>query len=63
MQAELESLMEQQGFVLELIDVDRESGLQDRYGSRVPVLESPEGQTLCEYFLDREVLLSYLDGG
>ena len=36
--------------------IDNEPELEQRYGSKVPVLTF-EKNTLCEYFLDSEVLL------
>ena len=36
--------------------IDNEPELERRYGSKVPVLTF-EKKTLCEYFLDSEVLL------
>jgi hypothetical protein len=48
---------------LEFIDVDRDDEGLSAYRTRIPVLETPQGECLSEYFLDEEVLLSYLEGG
>ena len=48
---------------LELIDVDRTDIDLSVYWSRIPLLETPQGDCLNEYFLDEDALLSYLDGG
>jgi len=48
---------------LELIDVDRRDVDLSAYRTRIPVLETPDGECLSEYFLDEDRLLSYLDGG
>jgi glutaredoxin len=40
--------------------IDNEPELEQRYGTKVPVLTLDE-QTLCEYFLDPEALLSEIE--
>jgi hypothetical protein len=50
-------------FSLELIDVDSAATELFSYQARIPVLETPQGKCLSEYFLDEDALLSYLDGG
>ena len=60
MVSDLQRLVQDRGFHLELIDVERTPGKLDAYGSRVPVLESPDGECLSEYFLDEDKLMSYL---
>jgi hypothetical protein len=63
MLAELQRFQGERPFSLELIDIDRQPAILDRYTRRVPVLESEAGEPLCEAFLDPAALLSYLDGG
>jgi len=48
---------------LELIDVDLGGAGMSAYRTRIPVLETPQGECLGEYFLDEDVLLRYLEGG
>ena len=48
---------------LELIDIDHRAEAWSAYRTRIPVLESPEGECLSEHFLDEDALLSYLEGG
>ena len=62
MSGHLQRLLENREILLERVDVDRSPGKLDGYGSRVPVLESAEGDCLSEYFLDEEKLMTYLDG-
>ncbi len=38
------------------IDVDSSPELVVRYGSKVPVLVDPQGEEVCHYFLDPEIL-------
>ena len=62
----IDQLAEFQGetaFTLELIDVDRDSKTREEYGSSVPLLEATDGACLSQYFLDRDKLLRYLEGG
>ena len=40
--------------------IDNEPGLIQRYGDKVPVL-TINNETLCEYFLDSELLLNAID--
>jgi glutathione S-transferase len=44
------------------VDIDEDSDLQARYGSRIPLLLSGHGECLSEYYLDPKRLLSYLQG-
>ncbi|MEN8166446.1 MAG: glutaredoxin family protein [Pseudomonadota bacterium] len=59
----LQRLRKQRDFSLELIDVDHQTAIQTSHGTRVPVLETADGECLSEYFLDEVGLLNYLDGG
>lgn len=40
--------------------IDNEPGLIQQYGDKVPVL-TLNNETLCEYFLDSELLLNAID--
>lgn len=62
MLAALEELRGEYSFTVEVLDVDADSFLEEKYGELVPLLEL-EGQELCHYFLDaakvREVLAAF----
>lgn len=58
MQNDLLNLQDELDFKLQVIDVDRDPGLIEQYGSRVPVLVSDKGE-ICHYFLDKQALLQY----
>ena len=60
MAEQLEPLRTEADFECHLIDVDRDEGLLSRYHDRVPVLETGEGELLCEVFLDPSRVLNYL---
>lgn len=62
MSGQLQRLLENREVILELVDVDCSPGKLDDYGSRVPVLESAEGDCLSECLLDEIKLIEYLDG-
>ena len=47
-------------FELEVIDVDRDSLLEAKYGERVPVLVGAGGE-LCHYHLDAAKVNEYLN--
>ena len=47
-------------FTLEVIDVDADPVLEERYDERVPVLTC-NGAEVCHHFLDRERLKQMLD--
>lgn len=54
----LEALQPRYGFVLEVVDVDEDDALEQRYGTLVPVLMA-EGKEICHYFLDPAALDAY----
>jgi len=58
MAQELQPLQEEFGFDLEPVDVDTSPTLVAQYGTKVPVLVSPQGE-LCHYFLDPERVRRY----
>ncbi len=56
MEDELRPFIEKFNITVKRQYIDNEPELEQRYGSKVPVLTFDE-KTLCEYFLDSEVLL------
>jgi glutaredoxin len=55
----LEALQPRYGFTLEVVDVDEDEALEQRYGTLVPVLVAG-GEEICHYFLDPAALDAYL---
>lgn len=58
MLGQLDGLRDKYQFQLEIIDISHDARLESLYGTRVPVLASPE-EDICYYFLDEEALDSY----
>ncbi|GAB4300531.1 MAG: hypothetical protein Kow0096_20640 [Thiohalomonadaceae bacterium] len=58
MLAALRPLQQELGFSLAIVEVEEEPALEQRYGARVPVLTSPQGE-LCHYFLDLDRVRRY----
>lgn len=56
MERALVRLQHELRFTFEVIDVDLDPVLEERYGSLVPVLAGPDGREICHYFLDLEAL-------
>lgn len=56
--AALQTIQSSYSFGLELVDVDHETNLEEKYGHLVPVL-SANGEEICHYFLDRIALDAY----
>ncbi len=61
--AQLDGLRRNREFSLQMIDVDLNPSELSAYLTRIPVLESSDGDCLSEYFLNEDALLNYLDGG
>ena len=59
MLAALEELRGEFGFTVDVVDVDRDAALEQRYGSLVPVL-THAGAELCHYHLDAAKVRAYL---
>lgn len=59
MVAALEPLQAERGFLLDVVDVDADSALVEKYDERVPVLLAGEIE-ICHYFLDVTALDAYL---
>jgi thiol-disulfide isomerase/thioredoxin len=60
MLAALEPLRSEFGFALEVIDIDGEPVLEQRFDTLVPVLMHA-GSELCHYHLDAGKVRAYLD--
>ncbi len=61
MLAQLRQLQQEQGFELQLRDVDSEPALFQAYHDKVPVLLGEVGE-ICRYYLDPVALHRYFDG-
>ncbi len=57
--AALRALQGRFSFVLEVVDVDSDAGLEARFGEKVPVLMH-EARELCHYFLDEPAVTAAL---
>ena len=55
---ELMPYKQQYGFQLELIDIDTNPPLIQKYGEKIPVLEG-DGKEIFHFFLDPDALDSY----
>jgi hypothetical protein len=53
MKQQLEVLQKQYGFALNVVDIDADSFLKLRYGTKIPVLAVGE-QELCHYQLNQD---------
>ncbi len=56
--AELEEIQPDFLFDIEVVDIDRDANLKEKYGHLVPVLTSND-EEICHYFLDRTALDAY----
>lgn len=59
MLAELQSLLQGREIPIDVIDIDTDPQLQQRFNTLVPVLAEGEN-LLCQHFLDSELLLAHL---
>ena len=50
---------QQYGFALEVLDVDEDAALEEKYNELVPVLLDGDTE-ICHWFLDEEKLKAYL---
>jgi len=62
MEAELRPFINQYSITVRRQYIDNDAELEQRYGTRVPVLTRDE-TTLCEYFLDPDSLLKEIAKG
>ncbi len=60
MEDELRPFIEKYKIIVKRQYIDNEPALENLYGSKVPVLTFNE-KTLCEYFLDTEILSRVID--
>ncbi|WP_428623961.1 glutaredoxin family protein [Sedimenticola sp.] len=56
----LQSIRETRPFEIDLVDVDRDPALKERYGLLIPVLAVGE-KVICNYYLDPIGLERFLD--
>jgi hypothetical protein len=59
MLGELRDLQRVVPFALQVVDIEEEEGLEERFGTLVPVLAAGE-QEICRYRLDPAVLSAFL---
>jgi thiol-disulfide isomerase/thioredoxin len=59
MLAALENLRGEHSFEVEVVDIDADPVLEEKYNEWVPVL-SVAGEELCHYFLDEPKVREYL---
>lgn len=57
MRDDLELFRRELSFALDVVDIDRDPGLRERYDTLVPVLADAERE-ICRYFLDPVALRS-----
>lgn len=60
MHRELLAWNSQSSFSVDLVDIDSDADLADRYGLKVPVLVGGD-EEICHYFLDEDQLARYLN--
>ena len=54
----LKEIESSQPFSLEIVDIERDPNLEEKYGHLVPVL-AVDGEEICHYFLDHVALDAY----
>jgi glutathione S-transferase len=59
---ELERLQEEWRFELIEVDINGDPALQEKYQTRIPLLQDHQGGCISEHFLDQVALLRYLRG-
>lgn len=52
----LRALQPELRFQFEVVDVDSDAALEERYGERVPVLIDAQDEEICHYWLDENAL-------
>lgn len=62
MEQALGALQAEWGFSVEVVDVDSDPRLEERYGHLVPVLSAGD-EEICHYFLDTDALVRCLSRG
>ena len=56
----LRQLQASMEFSFEVVDVDADAAIEERYGELVPVLTDAQGLEICHYFLDPAALRARL---
>ncbi|MGD2082245.1 MAG: glutaredoxin family protein [Chromatiales bacterium] len=59
---DLAALDDELGIEVDVVDIDRDAELRDRYHTRVPVLAGG-GEELCQYFLDPAAVRQWVAAG
>lgn len=59
LEAGLQQLQTRYHFSYEMVDIDKDPLLEERYGTLIPVV-SFNGRTLCNYFLDEAAVVAAL---
>lgn len=59
MEAQLPPYLAQTGISLDIVYIDKDSNLEQLYGTLVPVLKAAEME-ICHYFLDIKALQQYI---
>ncbi|MCK5718558.1 MAG: glutaredoxin family protein [Thiomargarita sp.] len=60
MQDALNKLQQRYSFSFNIINIDTDKQLKQRYNEWIPLLAAGE-QEICHYYLDQNALLAYLD--
>jgi len=61
MWAHLLEIKKEWAFQIAAIDISADAALEVRHGVRIPVLETEDGNEICNYYLDERGLIEYLD--
>ena len=56
----LRALQASMEFSFDVVDVDADAAIEERYGELVPVLTDAQGREICHYFLDLAALRARL---
>lgn len=58
----LKEWQQRYSFNVKIINIDADAKLTERYAARIPLLAVADTE-ICEYHLDEEALISYLENG
>ena len=61
MWAHLQEIKKEWPFQIATIDISTSAALEAKHGTRIPVLETEDGNELCNYYLDERGLTEYLE--
>ena len=56
----LKEMQASMDFSFDVVDVDADAGIEERFGELVPVLTDAQGREICHYFLDLAALRARL---